>query len=155
MRQVVEQLEPVAEVELLHPLAVDRAEVADEARDHVVEAGGGERGQERARVALAEEAAGVGDPEAVAGAVLEPGEVVEVAPVRDHAHRAGRVVGADLVRDRLRDRDDPVGVVGDEPHDPLERLLLRLDRLAVEAAVGVLDERVALVGDPQRRRSAA
>jgi len=80
--------------------------------------------------------------------VPEPGEVVEVAPVRNHAHRAGRVVGANLVRDRFRDRDDSVGPVRDQPHDALERLLLRLDGLAVEAAVGVLDEGVALVGDP-------
>ena len=149
MRQVVEQLEPVAEVELLHPLAVDRAEVADEARDHVFEPGGGERREERAWVALAEEAARVRDPEAVGRVVLEPDEVVEVAPVRDHAHRAGRVVGADLVRDRVRDGDDPVGPVRDQAHHALERLLPGLDGLALEAAVGVLDERVALVGDPR------
>src|SRR4029077_19774852 len=71
VRQVVHQLEPVAPVQLLHPLAVDRAEAADETRDAVVQARRGERGQERARVALAEEAAGMRDPEALPRAVLE------------------------------------------------------------------------------------
>ena len=58
---------PVAEPERLRPLAVGRAEVADEARLDV-EPRLGERRQERPRVALAEEAAGVGDPEAQARA---------------------------------------------------------------------------------------
>ena len=54
-RDVRDELEPVAEPERLGPLAVGRAEVADEAGDRV-EVGLGERGQERPRVALAEEA---------------------------------------------------------------------------------------------------
>ena len=62
-RRVRDQLEPVAEAERLGPLAVGRAEVAEEARDDVVEAEL-QRGQERPRVALAEERAGVRDPEA-------------------------------------------------------------------------------------------
>ena len=86
MGQVGQQLQPVAEAELLDPLAVGRLEVAGEAGHDVVQAGGGERGEERPRVALAEEAARVSEPEALARAVLEPGEVVEVAAVRDHAH---------------------------------------------------------------------
>ena len=90
-RHVRDQLEPVAERERLGPLAVGRAEVADEARDDVLEPGPGERPQERARVALAEEAAGVGDPEALAAVVLEPGEVVEVGAVRDRDHPAARL----------------------------------------------------------------
>ncbi len=86
---VRDQLEPVAEPEALGPLAVGGAEVADEAGDDV-EPRLGERGQERPRVAPAEEAAGVRDPEAGRVAVLEPGEVVEVAAVRDRDHRAPR-----------------------------------------------------------------
>src|SRR5205085_2606954 len=82
MRRERMQLEPIAEAERLGPLAVAGAEVADEARRHV-QAGGGERLQERPRAALAEEAAGVRDREPLAASVLEPGEVVEVAAVRD------------------------------------------------------------------------
>ena len=63
-RRVRDQLEPVAEPLRLRPLAVGRAEVAEEARDDVVEARLLQRGQERPRVALAEERAGVRDPEA-------------------------------------------------------------------------------------------
>src|SRR6185437_3100325 len=82
-------------------------------------------------------------------AVLEPGEVVEVAAVRDHAYRTGRLVGADLVGDRVRDGDDPVRAAGHQAYDLLERLLLGLHRLPLEAAVGVLHEGVALVGHPR------
>src|SRR6185503_9761694 len=89
-RQVVDQLEPVAEPERLRPLPVRRTEVADEARDRV-EIGVVERLQERSRVPLAEEASRVRDAEALARHVLEPREVVEVAAVRDDAHLTARV----------------------------------------------------------------
>src|SRR5207244_742372 len=108
MRDVRQYLEAIAEVELIDPFAVRRAQAAGEANDDVVQTGGRERCQERPRAALAEEAAGVRDAKAVTGPVLEPGEVVEVAAVRDHAHLAGRVEAAHLVRDRLRDGDDRV-----------------------------------------------
>ena len=61
---VRDQLEAISQAEVLRPLVVGRAEVAEEADDDVLVARLGERGQERARVALAEEAAGVRDPEA-------------------------------------------------------------------------------------------
>jgi hypothetical protein len=69
------ELEPVTERQLLGPLAVGRAEVADEARDDV-QAGLGQRREERPRAPPADEAAGVGDSEALAGRVLEPLEVL-------------------------------------------------------------------------------
>src|SRR5436189_178705 len=78
-------------------------------RDDVLEPGGGERLQERPRVALAEEAARVGEPKALARVVFQAREVVEVAPVRDDAHLAGRLESPHLVRDRLGDGDDGVG----------------------------------------------
>src|SRR5262249_21553011 len=78
-----QQLQPAAEIERLRPLAVAGGELADEARHDVLEPGLVERRQERLRVALAEEAAGVGDPEAIAGYVLEPLEIVVVGAVRD------------------------------------------------------------------------
>ena len=59
VRRVGDQLDAVDDPG--RPFAVGRAEVADEARDDAVDAG--ERGQERPRVALAEERAGVRDPE--------------------------------------------------------------------------------------------
>ena len=57
-----------------------RPEVADEAGDDVVEAGLGERRQERPRVALAEEAARVRDPEAFAGPVSSPAKSSKSEP---------------------------------------------------------------------------
>src|SRR5437667_203374 len=70
------QLEPIAEPEALRPLAVRGPEVAEEA-SYSVEAGFVQRGQERPRIALAEEAARVRDAKARCGPVVEPGEVVE------------------------------------------------------------------------------
>ena len=90
-RDVVDELDAVGEAEARHELAVARAEVADEADGDVLEARVGERLEERLRVALAEERAGVRDAEAVGAGVLEPGEVVEVAAVRDRQHRPSRV----------------------------------------------------------------
>ena len=63
-RRVRQQLEPVAEREVGGPRAVGLAEVAEEARDDV-ETGVGKRLQERPRIAAAEEAPGVRDPEAL------------------------------------------------------------------------------------------
>ena len=150
VRQVIEQLEPIAETERLHPLPIGGAKVADETHDDVVQAGLGEGGQERARVALAEEAPRVRDPEALSGLVLEAGEVVEVGAVGNHAHGAGRVEAAHLVGDRLRDGNDRIGSPGHELDDPLERLLLQAHGGSVEAAIGVAHQRIALVGDPRR-----
>ena len=79
-------LEPIAEAERLRPLAVGRAEVADEARDDVVESdvvrarcrnGRGSRFPKKLPVCVIRKR--------VAAVVLEPGEVVEVAAVRDRA----------------------------------------------------------------------
>ena len=85
-----DHLDAVAEPERVRELAVGRAEAADEARDDVLEPRLGERAQERLRVALAEERAGVRDPEALAGRVRHPVEVVEVAAVRDRHEPARR-----------------------------------------------------------------
>src|SRR5579884_3988241 len=57
-RHVVDQLDAFVEPELVHVVAVARAEVADEAHRHVVETGCGERAQKRPRVAPPEERAG-------------------------------------------------------------------------------------------------
>src|SRR5439155_11289270 len=95
-RRVRDELEPVAEVETLRPLPVGRAEVPDEARDDV-EARVGQGLQERPRVALPEEAAGVRDPQARRRPVLELGEVVEVAAGCACDHVAAWLERASLV----------------------------------------------------------
>ena len=97
---------------------------------------------------------GVRDPEPRPGHVLEPGEVVEVAAVRDHAHGAARAEAAHLVRDRLRDARDGVGAARDELRDLLVRRLPRARRGRVVTPVLVGDERIAQVGDPARARVA-
>src|SRR5581483_2679817 len=109
--------EPVAELEALRPLAVGGAEVADESGDDAVDPR--KRGEERARVALAEERAGVRDPEALAAAVLEAGEVVEVRAVRDVHDGPARRALAHLVGDRLRHGDDRFGLTRDEQRDEM------------------------------------
>src|SRR5207244_873700 len=93
-----------------------------EARDDILHPG--ERGQERPRVALAEERAGMCDPEALGAVVLEPGEVVEVRAVRDLDDGATRVPLAQLFGDRLRNGDDGVRPAGDEPGDEVVAPLL-------------------------------
>ena len=147
MRGVGNELEPVAEAELLGPFAVGRAEVADEARDRV-QLRVGERLQERTRVAAAEEAPRVRDREPLAAPVLEPGEVVEVAAVRNRRHGRGRLERARLVRDRVGRGDDRVRRVGDEPGDAGGGRLLRPHGQAVGAPVRVGGDRVAQVGHP-------
>ena len=150
-RDVAEELDPVAEAERLRVLAVGGAEVAGEARDHVVEAGVGERAQERLRVALAVEVAGVRDPEAVARVVLEAREVVEVAAVGDRDDLALRLERAHLLGDRVRHRDDRVRLRRDElPHSAGGLLLQPRELRLVAAAVRMGGERVAQVGDPGR-----
>ena len=62
-----------------------------------------ERLQERPRVALAEEAARVRDPEALAGRVVEPLEVVEVGAVRDRHDPPARLERPHLVGDEVGD----------------------------------------------------
>ena len=154
VRRVRDQLDPVGDAR--GPLAVARAEVADEPRHHAVDAR--ERGQERPRVALAEERPGVRDPErrpvrlVGAARVLEPGEVVEVGAVRDRLHRPVRPERAHLVGDRVGDGDDRVGLRRDQPRDHLVPLLLRPHGQPLRVAVRVRDERVAQVGDPAHLR---
>src|SRR5205085_9796729 len=150
-RHVRVQLEPVAEPELLRPVAVGRAEVADEARDDV-EAAPGERLQERPRAALAEEAPGVRDPEALGAVVLEPGEVVEVAAVRDRYDPAFWLERAHLLGDRIRDGDDRVRGARHRPSDRALAALLHAHEAALRPPVRVRAERVAEVGDPARAR---
>ena len=137
---VGDQLQPVAELERLRPLGVGRAEVADETDDGVVEAGLRERGQERPRVALAEEAARVGDPQAVGRPVLDAVEIVEVRAVRDRHHPAARLECARLVRDRVGRGHDRVRVARNQTGDPVLALLLQPGETVLGAAVRVGDE---------------
>src|SRR5207253_6002501 len=67
------------------PVAIGRAKVADEAGDDVLEPRVGERLQERAGVALAEERPRVRDSKAVAAPILQAGKVVEVRAVQDRS----------------------------------------------------------------------
>ena len=87
-RDIRDQLEPVAEVERsAHSRSVERKSPTKRA----TMPGRSRRApQERPRVALAEEAARVRDPEAVGARVLEAGEVVEVGAVRDRLAPAAR-----------------------------------------------------------------
>jgi hypothetical protein len=146
-RRVRDELEPVAEAELLGPLAVGGAEIACKS-GHDIESGVVQRLQERTRVSLPEEAPGVGDPEAFRGPVLEPDEVVEVAAVRDRAHDPARAERANLLRDRLRHARDRVRSSGDEARQPLVRRLASARRRGVRAPVRVGDERIAEIRDP-------
>ncbi len=147
---------PVAEAERLRVLAVGGAEVAGEADDDVLEARLGERAEERLRVALAVEVAGVRDPEAVARVVLEAREVVEVAAVRDRHDLALRLERARLLGDRVGGGDDRVGLRRDELRDAADGLLLQLrEPRLVAAPVRMRRERVAEVGDPRRAASPA
>ena len=82
--------------------------------------------------------------------VLEAGEVVEVAAVRDHADLALGVEAAHLRRDRLGDARDRVRTSRDEMRHLLVRGLARARRGGVVTAVLVRDERIAEVGDPAR-----
>src|SRR5207237_7959620 len=109
------QFEPLAEAEPFGPLAVARGEFADETRGHGLEAGLRERGQKRAWVALAKEAARVRDPESLGGLVREALEVVVVRAVRDHGDGGLRLVRLDLVGDARPGGDDRVRLRGDEP----------------------------------------
>ena len=155
-RHVGDQLEPVAEAERLGPLAVGRAEVADEAGDDAVERER-ERGQERPRVALAEERARVRDPEAVAprwysspakSSKSEPFAIVTTGPRGDAlAHLLGDRLG-DARRSRRR---------GARRAARRRAAPCSFTRTASRSrvAVRVRDERVAQVGDPAGRRSPA
>ena len=103
-RRVRDQLEPVAEAELLGPLAVGRAEVAEEARDDVVEPDCCKRGQERPRVALAEERARVRDAErARDGVCSSPAKSSKSEPFAIVTTSPFGVALAHLVGDRLGD----------------------------------------------------
>ena len=126
------------------------AEVADEAGDDV-EAGLGERGQERPRVALAEEAARVRDPEALGRAVLEPGEVVEVAAVRDR-HDAAARARARAPRRRSPRTAATIASAWRATSRATARSPCSLSRDEPLSArrCGCASERVAQVGDPAR-----
>jgi hypothetical protein len=80
--------------------------------------------------------------------VLEPGEVVEVGPVRDRQHAAARLEAARLLGDRVGGADDRVRLPRDELRHLRLALFLHAHERALGAAVGVRDERVAEVGDP-------
>src|SRR5207247_6951444 len=96
-----------------------------------------QRLQEGARITLPERAAGMRDPEARAAPVSEPGEVVEVTPVRDRAYDAFRLEGPHLVRDRLRDARDRVGAPRDELGETARCSLLRACSRGVGATVRI------------------
>ena len=134
------KLDAVADPDPLGVLAVGGAEVADEAGDHVGRRAG-ERVEEWPGIATAEEAARVRDPEAVAGRVRKPGELVEVGAVLDHGETARRRERGGLPRDRPRDGDDRVRLARDESR---ERALTA----DLPAPVRERDERIAEVGDP-------
>ena len=100
MRAEAVDLEPIAEAEVERPGAIGGPQVAEEARHdaRVVERGDGL--EERSRAALAEEAAGVQQHEALARRVGQAVEVVEVAAVRHDRHRAFRGAPASPPRAR-------------------------------------------------------
>ena len=119
--------------------------------DDVLEPRLRERAEERLRVALAVEVARVRDPQPVARVMLEPGEVVEVAAVRDRHDLRLRLERAHLLRDRVGRRDDRVRLRRDEPPDSTDGLLLHLrEPRLVAAPVRMGRERIAQVGDPGR-----
>src|SRR5206468_3944847 len=101
-RHVLDDLHSVAELERVEELTVPGSEVADEAHRHILQARRLERTQERFRVAVAEERAGVRESKTICAPVLEPGEVVEVRTVRDRDHLRTRIEAASLLRDRVR-----------------------------------------------------
>ena len=110
--------------------------------------------QERPGIALPEEAARMRDAEARRRLVLEPGEVVEVASVCDHADAAACSEPSNLVRDRLRDARDRIRVARNQARDLLVRGLTRARRGRVVAPVLVRHERIPEVGDPAGSRRA-
>ena len=146
-RHVRDLLDALAEPELVRELAIRRAQAADEARDDIV-FGFRERRQKRTGIAVAEERAGVRDPELLPRVVLEAFEVVEVAAVRDRLDTLGAEL-SHLPRDRVRDRDDRVGVTRHELRDERLGLLFHPHREPVDPPVGVGRDRVAQVGDPR------
>ena len=83
-----------------------------------------------------------------AGSVLQPREVVEVAAVRDDADGSARTETPHLVRYRLRDARDGVGLACDEAGDLLQRGLPGARGCRVVSAVLIRHEWIAKVGDP-------
>ena len=153
-----DHLDAVAEPERLRELAVGGAEAADEPDDDVLEPRLGERAQERLRVALPEERARVRDPEALAGRVRHPVEVVEVAAVRDRHDASRRRQRAHLLGDRVERRDDRVGVPRDDAADgahglPLQRTAAVSERRSWCASSE--SRRSAIQRTPSARRTAA
>ena len=78
-RHVRDLLDALAEPELVRELAIRRAQAADEARDDIV-FGFRERRQERTRIAVAEERAGVRDPELLSGWYSRPSKSSKSQP---------------------------------------------------------------------------
>ena len=145
-----------AQPERLGPLPIGRAKPAHEARlDHLAQLRPvgqepGERLEERPRAPHAEEEPGVEDPQAVRRRVLEAGELVEVAAVRDHrARRAGRGQRPRLVGDRLGHGRERRDAREGAPRHRLEHGPLGADAAPVVAPVRVGEPRVAQVGDPR------
>ena len=143
------QLEPVAEPERLGPLAVGRAEVADEAGDDV---------QLRRRRAPAGTAAGRACRRTMPACVIRnrsprryssPAKSSKSQPFAIVDDRAPRLERARLLGDRVGDGDDRVRRARDERARPPARgLLLRAHGELLGAPVRVRDDRVAQVGDP-------
>ena len=146
---------PVAEAERSGPLPVGGAEVADEARDDVVEAGLGERGQERPRIALAEEAARVRDPEALAAAGTRARRSRR-SRSRSGSSRTGPCGSKPRTSSAIASETATIAsaCARDEPDDALRRLLLRLHRAFVErggaAFAAIESRRSATQRDPGR-----
>jgi len=144
------ELEPVPEFKRLRPFSIGHTEVADEACDDVLEPGLRQCGQERPGIALAEEAAGVGDPETITATVLQPGEVIEVGAVQDRRDNSRWLECACLLRNRLRRGDDDIGLACNQTRDRLADLLLGADRSPLDAPVRMSADGVTQVCDPTR-----
>jgi hypothetical protein len=90
----------------------------------------------------------VGEAEALVAPVLEPGEVVEVAAVRDRDDAPARLEGPGLRGNRLGGGDDRVGLPGDEPRDTGSRLLLDERGSALVGPMGIESRRSATHATP-------
>ena len=149
MRRVRMELEPVAEPERLCPLAVGRAEVADEAGDDV-QLRVRERLQERPRVALAEEAARVRDREAARRAGTRAPRSRR-SRSRSGSSRPLLAARARAPRRRSRPpRPRSRRLCGHDAGDRGCSRLLGPDGEALGAAVRMSGDRVAQVGHPAR-----
>ncbi len=114
-----------------------------------------QRGEERPRVALAEERAGMRDPEAIAlvcsrpakSSKSEPFAIVTTSPLGLRS-RISSAIASETADDRVRRARD-------EPRDRVLALLLHAHGSRFRVAVRMRDDRVAQVGDPAACRSRA